>query len=81
MSKANNVTIFGHSLGKSDEMYFKKLFTLWKQTPSSNNNRKITIYHKKDPKQKVYYNNRILELIEFTTSDFKELNEYKFIEV
>lgn len=81
MSKANNVTIFGHSLGTSDEMYFKKLFTLWKQTPSNNNKRKITIYHKKDPKQKVYYNNRILELIEFTTSDFKELNEYKFIEV
>jgi hypothetical protein len=81
MSKANNVTIFGHSLGTSDEMYFKKLFTLWKQTPSNNNKRKITIYHKKDPKQKVYYNNRILELIEFTTSDFKELNEYKFVEV
>jgi hypothetical protein len=81
MSKANNVTIFGHSLGISDEMYFKKLFTLWKQTPSNNNKRKINIYHKKDPKQKVYYNNRILELIEFTTSDFKELNDYKFIEV
>jgi hypothetical protein len=81
MSKANNVTIFGHSLGTSDEMYFKKLFTLWKQTPSNNNKRKITIYHKKDPKQKVYYNNRILELIEFTTSDFKEFNDYKFIEV
>lgn len=81
MSKANNVTIFGHSLGISDEMYFKKLFTLWKQTHSVNNKRKITIYHKKDPKQKVYYNNRILELIEFTTSDFKELNDYKFIEV
>lgn len=81
MSKANNVTIFGHSLGTSDEMYFKKLFTLWKQTPSNNNKRKITIYHKKDPKQKIYYNNRILELIEFTTSDFKELNEYRFIEV
>lgn len=81
MSKANNVTIFGHSLGTSDEMYFKKLFTLWKQTPSNNNKRKITIYHKKDPKQKIYYNNRILELIEFTTSDFKELNDYKFIEV
>lgn len=81
MSKANNVTIFGHSLGISDEMYFKKLFTLWKQTPSNNDKRKITIYHKKDPKQKIYFNNRILELIEFTTSDFKELNDYKFIEV
>jgi hypothetical protein len=81
MSKANNVTIFGHSLGISDEMYFKKLFTLWKQIPSNNNKRKIIIYHKKDPKQKVYYNNRILELIEFTTSDFKELNYYRFIEV
>jgi hypothetical protein len=81
MSKANNVTIFGHSLGKSDEMYFKKLFTLWKQTPLSIDKRKISIYHKKDPNQKIYYNNRILELIEFTTSDFKELNDYKFIEV
>lgn len=81
MSKANNVTIFGHSLGISDEMYFKKLFSLWKQTQSSNNKRKITIYHKKDPSQKIYYNNRILELIEYTTSDFKELNDYKFIEV
>ena len=81
MNSANTVTIFGHSLGTSDEMYFKKLFTLWKQTPSNNDKRKITIYHKKDPKQKVYYNNRILELIEFTTSDFKELNDYKFIEV
>ncbi len=81
MNKANTVTIFGHSLGTSDEMYFKKLFTLWKQTPSNNDKRKITIYHKKDPIQKVYYNNRILELIEFTTSDFKELNDYKFIEV
>ena len=81
MSKANIVTIFGHSLGISDEMYFKKLFSLWKQTPSSIDKRKISIYHKKDSNQKVYYNNRILELIEFTTSDFKELNDYKFIEV
>jgi len=81
MGKANNVTIFGHSLGISDEMYFKKLFSLWKQTPSSNNKRKITIYHKKDPNQKIYFNNRILELIEYTTSDFKELNDYKFVEV
>ena len=81
MKKANNVTIFGHSLGTSDEMYFKKLFNLWKQNASSYEKRKITIYHKKDPKQKVYYNNRILELIDYTTSEFKELNEYKFIEV
>jgi hypothetical protein len=81
MSKASNVTIFGHSLGTSDEMYFKKLFNLWKQTPSNNDKRKIKIYHKRGPKQKVYYNNRILELIEYTTSDFKELNDYKFIEV
>jgi hypothetical protein len=81
MRKANNVTIFGHSLGTSDEMYFKKLFNLWKQNASSYEKRKIIIYHKKDPKQKVYYNNRILELIDYTTSEFKELNEYKFIEV
>lgn len=81
MSKASNVTIFGHSLGTSDEMYFKKLFNLWKQTPSNNDKRKIKIYHKRGPKQKVYYNNRILELIEYTTSDFKELNDYNFIEV
>lgn len=81
MRKAINVTIFGHSLGTSDEMYFKKLFNLWKQTASSYEKRKITIYHKKDAKQKVYYNNRILELIDYTTSEFKELNDYKFIEV
>jgi hypothetical protein len=81
LSKANNVTIFGHSLGISDEMYFKKLFTLWKQTPSNNDKRKINIYHKKDHKQRIYFNNRILELIEYTTSDFKELNDYRFIEV
>jgi hypothetical protein len=80
LKTASKVIIFGHSLGKSDQMYFKRLFDLWHNN-SNKDRRRIEIYFKQGIENRIYFNNRILELIDYNSSSFREINDYHLIEV
>ena len=80
LKTASKVVIFGHSLGKSDQMYFKRLFDLWHNN-SNKDRRRIEIYFKQGFENRIYFNNRILELIDYESSRFREVNDYHLIEV
>lgn len=71
------VCIYGHSLGESDNMYFKTMFEFYLHDRTMH--RKITVYHRKGDEN--MYRDRLIDLVNDNVQRFKSKNTYETIPV
>lgn len=77
LENVTEICIYGHSLGESDNMYFKEMFQQY-----LNNwrlRRKITVYHRKGDED--MYRDRLIDLVDDRVQKFKSSHTYETVAI
>ena len=77
LMEADDIIIFGHSLGKNDNQYFKAFFEK-QSSPSNPTKKKITIFTK-DEKSEIAIKRSLNEMTNYNLTSLYSLNDLRII--